>query len=70
MNIYGLPPHQHSHIYLQWFIITRNKSERKYIKWVPGAWGYNWATLTLGDINTEASSSRMGVGRGANNPTL
>jgi hypothetical protein len=21
---------------------------------VPGAWGYNWATLPLGDINTEA----------------
>jgi hypothetical protein len=34
------------------------------------AWGYNWATLPLGDINTEAWSSRMGVGREANNPTL
>jgi len=28
------------------------------------------ATLPLGDINTEAWSSGMGVGRGANNPTL
>jgi hypothetical protein len=29
----------------------------------PGAWGYNWATLSLGDINTGAWSSRFGVGR-------
>jgi hypothetical protein len=36
-----------------------------------GARVYNWATLPLGDINnTEAWSSGMGVGRGANNPTL
>jgi hypothetical protein len=28
------------------------------------------ATLPLGDLNTEAWSSGMGVGRGANNPTL
>jgi hypothetical protein len=35
-----------------------------------GAQGYNWATLPLGDINTEAWSSGMGVGRVANNPTL
>jgi hypothetical protein len=27
-----------------------------------GAWGYNWATLSLGDINTETCSSRLGVG--------
>jgi hypothetical protein len=27
-----------------------------------GAWGYNWATLSLGNINTETRSSRMGVG--------
>jgi hypothetical protein len=26
-------------------------------------WGYNWATLLLGDINTETWSSRLGVGR-------
>jgi hypothetical protein len=35
-----------------------------------GAQGYNWATLPLGDINTEAWPSEMGVGRGADNPTL
>jgi hypothetical protein len=35
-----------------------------------GAQGYNWATMPLVDINTEAWSSRMGVGHGANNPTL
>jgi hypothetical protein len=38
-------------------------------KWVPSALGYNWATLSLGVINTEAWSSRLGVGRGANNHT-
>jgi hypothetical protein len=26
---------------------------------------YNWATLSLGDINTEAWSARLGVGRKA-----
>jgi hypothetical protein len=35
-----------------------------------GAQGYNWATLLLGYINTEAWSSGMGIGRGANNSTL
>jgi hypothetical protein len=29
----------------------------------PGAWGYNWATLSLRDINTETWPSRLGVGR-------
>jgi hypothetical protein len=43
---------------------------KRQLKWVPGARGYNWATLPLWDINTETWSSRMGVGRGANNPTL
>jgi hypothetical protein len=28
----------------------------------PDAWGYNWATLSLGDINTETCPSRLGVG--------
>jgi hypothetical protein len=27
----------------------------------PGAWGYNWTTLLLGDINTETWSSRFGL---------
>jgi hypothetical protein len=35
---------------------------KRRLKWV--------ATLPLGDINAEAWSSGMGVGRGANNPTL
>jgi hypothetical protein len=35
-----------------------------------GAQGYKWATLPLGDINTESWSSEMGVAREANNPTL
>jgi hypothetical protein len=26
----------------------------------PGAWGHNWATLSLGDINTETWSSMLG----------
>jgi hypothetical protein len=38
-------------------------------KWVLGAWGYNWATQSPGDINMETWSSRLGVGRGANDPT-
>jgi hypothetical protein len=28
-----------------------------------GAWGYNWATLSLADINTGTWSSRLAVGR-------
>jgi hypothetical protein len=44
---------------------------KRRLKWVTGAWGYNWATLPLRDINnTEAWSSRLGAGLGANNPTL
>jgi hypothetical protein len=35
---------------------------KRLLKWV--------ATLSLGDINTEAWSSGMGAGRGANKPTL
>jgi hypothetical protein len=35
---------------------------KRRLKWV--------ANLPLGDINTEAWSSGIGVGRGANNPTL
>jgi hypothetical protein len=36
---------------------------------LPSARGYSWATLSPGVINTETWSSRLGVGRGANNPT-
>jgi SRSO17 transposase len=35
-----------------------------------GAWGYNWATLSLEDLNTETWSSRLGVGRKADDPNL
>jgi hypothetical protein len=35
---------------------------KRRLKWI--------ATLPVGDINTETWSSGMGVGRGANNPTL
>jgi hypothetical protein len=36
---------------------------------LPSARGYSWTTLSRGVINTETWSSRLGVGRGANNPT-
>jgi hypothetical protein len=42
---------------------------KRRLKWVPGAWGYNWATQPPGDINMETWSSRWGVGSGADNPT-
>jgi hypothetical protein len=29
----------------------------------PSVWGYNWDTLSLGDINTETWPSRLGDGR-------
>jgi hypothetical protein len=51
-------------------VVTGNKNSptityacrKRQLKWV--------ATLPLGDINTEAWSSGMGVWHGANNPTL
>jgi hypothetical protein len=33
---------------------------KRRLKWVLGAWGYNWATQSPGDIETW--SSRLGVG--------
>jgi hypothetical protein len=56
-----------------WFDYPNNvwyACRKRRLKWVSGAWGYNWATLPLGDINTEVWSSRVGVGRGTKNPTL
>jgi len=41
--------------------VTRACHKRR-LKWL--------ATLPLGDVNTEAWSSGMGVGRGTNDPTL
>jgi hypothetical protein len=37
---------------------------------LPGAWVYNWATLSLGDINTESWFSRLGVGHKTDNFAL
>jgi hypothetical protein len=41
---------------------------KRRLKWLLGTWGYNWATHSPGDINMEASSSRLGIGRGAATP--
>jgi hypothetical protein len=35
---------------------------KRWLKWVLGAWGYNWATQSPGDINMETWSSRLRVG--------
>jgi hypothetical protein len=48
--------------FLFFFFLFFNACRKRRLKWV--------ATLPLGDINTEAWSSGMGDGRGANNPTL
>jgi len=48
--------------FIEWFTAKHIGNRKRRLKWV--------ATLPLGDINTEAWSSGMGVGRGANNPTL
>jgi hypothetical protein len=42
---------------------------KRQLKWVLGAWGYNWDTQSPGDINMETWSSRLGVGREADDPT-
>jgi hypothetical protein len=42
----------------------------KETKMEPGAWGYNWGNLSLGNINTGAWSSRLGVGRKADDLAL
>jgi hypothetical protein len=43
---------------------------QKATKWEPGAWRFNLATLSLGDINTEIWYSRLGVGRKADDLAL
>jgi hypothetical protein len=58
-------------------VVTREKNSptvahacrKRRLKCVLGAWGYNWATQSPGDINTETWSSKLGVGRVADNPT-
>jgi hypothetical protein len=42
---------------------------KRRLKWVLGTWGYNVVTQSPGDINMETWSSRLGVGRGADDPT-
>jgi hypothetical protein len=42
---------------------------KRRLKWVVGAWGNNWTTQSPGDLNMKIWSSRLGVGRGANDPT-
>jgi hypothetical protein len=42
---------------------------KRRLKCVLSAWGYKWATQSPGDINMETWSSRLGVGRGADDPT-
>jgi hypothetical protein len=42
---------------------------KRQLKWVLGAWEYNWATQSPEDINMETSSSRLGVGRGVHDST-
>jgi hypothetical protein len=37
--------------------------DEKGTQWKPSAWGYNWVTLFLGDINTGTWPSRLGESR-------
>jgi hypothetical protein len=51
-------------------VVTREKNSstvaharrKRRLKWVLGAWEYNWVTQSPGDINMETWSSRLGVG--------
>jgi hypothetical protein len=36
----------------------------------PGTWGYEWATMSLGEINIEIWPSRLGVGYKADDLTV
>lgn len=36
----------------------------------PGSWAYNWATLSLGDVNTRAWLSRLVVGSEIEDPVV
>jgi hypothetical protein len=55
---------------LKYSLTVTHACRKRRLKWVPSAWGYSWATLSPGVINTEAWSSRLGVGRWTNNPAL
>jgi hypothetical protein len=43
---------------------------KKAMKREPSVWGYNWATLSLWDINSETWSYRLGVGSKADDLVL
>jgi hypothetical protein len=76
-NVYGLKCVLLARIYIYnpvWCLGLKNSPtvthacHKRQLKWVPSAWGYSWATLSPGVINTEAWSSRLGVGRWTNDP--
>jgi hypothetical protein len=64
LTFYGTSKKEHPHV----VIGEKNSStvahayHKKQLKWVLGAWGYNWASQSPGDINMEMWSSRLGVG--------
>jgi hypothetical protein len=59
----------HNHIGQQGPTIVGTGSGTPEVPELPSAREYSWATLSPGVINTETWFSRLGVGRGANNPT-
>jgi hypothetical protein len=72
------PVVQHSNIMLLslWWREDKNSRNvanvcrKRRLKWVPSTWGYSWVILSPGVRNTEAWSSRLGIGRGVDSPTL
>jgi hypothetical protein len=67
---YSLLDHRRNEDILEEFKKWPSACRKRRLKWVLGAWGYNWATRSPGDINMETWSSRLGVWRGADDPTL
>jgi hypothetical protein len=61
LDITYLTPFYEKRLFITVVVVTHACRKRR-LKWV--------TTLPLRDINTEAWSSGMEVGRGANNPTL
>jgi hypothetical protein len=35
-------------------VTVAHACRKRRLKWIPGAWGYNWATQSPGDINMES----------------
>jgi hypothetical protein len=44
--------------------IVTHACRKRRLKWVPSVWGYSWATLSLGVINTEPGPPGPGLGAG------